>query len=254
MAKAPPPKTRIAHSDATTVTIRGKSLMDDLIGKLSFTEKMNFLIKHRPPTVAETKVLDACLVTLMEHGFTPSSLVSRMVHDSVPDQVQVAMAAGLLTIGGVFVGTMEGCAKILKTGIEAGGDLDEYCTGVVREHIAARRPMPGFGHPFHKPDDPRPPRLFQVAEEVGLNGPYVQLLHRLNGIVDREMGRHLTINATGAIGALMLEIGIPAEIMRAIAVVSRCGGLPGHILEEMEMPTARKLWALAEEHVPYEGE
>ena len=253
MAKKPAPKTRIGKSDATTVTIRGKSLIDDLIGKFSFTEMMYFLIKHRPPTVAETRVLDACLVTLMEHGFTPSSLVARMVHDSVPDQIQVAMAAGLLTIGGVFVGTMEGCARILSVGIEAGGDLDEYCASVVREHRAGKKAMPGFGHPFHKPDDPRPVRLFEVAGEVGMRGPYVDLLHRLSGHVDREYGRHLTINATGAIGALMLEIGIPAEIMRAIAVVSRCGGLPGHILEEMEMPTARTLWALAEEHVPYEA-
>jgi citrate synthase len=252
MAK-PAPKTRIAHSDETTVIIRGKSLMDDMIGKMSFTETMYFLIKHRPPTQAETRVLDACLVTLMEHGFTPSSLVARMVHDSVPDQVQVAMAAGLLTIGGVFVGTMEGCAKILQAGIEAGGDLDAYCTQVVKEHRAARKAMPGFGHPFHKPDDPRSVRLFEVAAEVGLRGKYVDLLHRLSAAVDREYGRHLTINATGAIGSLMLEIGIPAEIMRAIAVVSRCGGLPGHILEEMEMPTARTLWALAEEHVPYDG-
>ena len=252
MAKAAP-KTRIATSDATTVTIRGKSLMHDLIGKMSFTETMYFLIKHRPPTPAETKVLDACLVTLMEHGFTPSSLIARMAFDSVPDQVQVAMAAGLLSIGGVFVGTMEGCARILQEGVAAGGDLDEYCTRVVREHRGAKKAMPGFGHPFHKPDDPRPPRLFDVSKEAGIDGPYLQLLHRLSAAVDRENGRHLTINATGAIGALLLEIGIPAEIMRAIAVVSRCGGLPGHILEEMEMPTARTLWALAEEHIPYEA-
>ena len=70
--------------------------------------------------------------------------------------------------------------------------------------------MPGFGRPFHKPDDPRPPLLFPMAEKVGLRGHYVDLSHRLSGVVDREIGRHLTINATGAIGALMLEIGTPA--------------------------------------------
>ena len=75
--------------------------------------------------------------------------------------------------------------------------------------------------------------MFPVVEKVGLRGPYVDLPHRLSGMVDREMGRHLTINASGAIGALMLEIGILADIMRAIAVVSRCGGLPGHISEEL---------------------
>ena len=119
MAKAAP-KTRIATSDATTVTIRGKSLMHDLIGKMSFTETMYFLIKHRPPTPAETKVLDACLVTLMEHGFTPSSLIARMAFDSVPDQVQVAMAAGLLSIGGVFVGTMPMSQRVDRIGFRCG--------------------------------------------------------------------------------------------------------------------------------------
>ena len=114
------------------------------------------------------------------------------------------------------------------------------------------RPMPGFGHPFHKPDDPRPPRLFQIAAEAGVGGRYIALLQRLAAAeLDRAAGRHLTINATGAIAACLLEIGIPVSIMRGVAVVSRAGGLAGHIVEEMQTHAAREVWRLTEEGVPY---
>jgi len=242
--------TAIARSDATSVTIRGKNLVDDLIGKRSFTEMVYLLTCRREPTASATRVLDACLVTLMEHGFTPAALVSRIVADSVPDQVQVAMAAGLLTIGNVFVGTMEGCAALLEAGI-ATDDRAVWCARTADEFLSAKRPVPGFGHPFHKPDDPRTPALFSVAHDAGVGGQYIALLQQLAQAVDARAGRHLTINATGAIGALLLEIGVPPSIMRAIAVISRCGGLAGHIMEERETKSARAIWKLTEDHIPY---
>jgi citrate synthase len=242
--------TSIATSDASSVTIRGLSLVNDLIGKRSFTEMVFFLTCGAMPTTTQTTVLDACLVTLMEHGFTPSTLVTRLAADCVPDQVQIAMASGLLTIGGRFVGTMEGCAALLAEGMKA-ADKDEWCRVVAADHLEKRKPMPGFGHPFHKPDDPRTPRLFEVALAAGVEGHHIRLLKQLSGAVDAYLGKHLTINATGAIGALLMEVGIPVPVMRAMAVVSRCGGLAGHILEEHETHSARLLWKLAEDNIPY---
>src|SRR5689334_9190002 len=168
MAKLP--KTRIATSNATSITIRGRDLVNELVGRHTYTEILYFLTVGRMPKAGETRVLDACLVTLMEHGLTPSAIVARMVADNVPEEPQAAMAAGLLTIGSVFVGTMEGCAKILRAGMAQSGDHDAYCRQVVETHRAKRRALPGFGHPIHKPDDPRPPRLFAVAEEAGHSG------------------------------------------------------------------------------------
>lgn len=242
--------TSIATSDTTSITVRGHDLVHDLIGRRSFTEMLYFLIVHRFPTPGEARMLDACLVTLMEHGWTPSSIITRLTADSVPNQVQVAIAAGLLAVGDVFAGTMDGCAHILAEGIDH-PDSAAYCAEVVARHRAAKTPMPGFGHPFHKPDDPRPPRLFQIAAEEGLGGRYIALLQRLAAELDRAMGRHLTINATGAMAACLLEIGIPTTIMRGIAVVSRAGGLAGHILEETETHAAREVWRMTEEGVPY---
>jgi citrate synthase len=247
------PKTRIATSNATSITVRGRDLVNELIGHHSYTEVLYFLTVGRMPKAGETKVLDACLVTLMEHGLTPSAIVARLVADNVPEEPQAAMAAGLLTVGSVFVGTMEGCARILQAGIARGGDLDATCREVVAAHRNERRALPGFGHPIHKPDDPRPPRLFAIAEEVGHAGRYVDLLKRLGAELDRQAGRHLTINATGAIAALLLEIGLPAESLRGIAVVSRAGGLIGHLLEERESHSGRAFWELIDRESSYEG-
>ena len=247
------PVTHIATSDATSITIRGQSLVDDLIGRRSFTEMVYWLTVGREAGPRETKVLDACLVTLMEHGFTPSAMIARIVADSVPEQIQVPMAAGLLAIGSVFVGTMEGTARLLAEGIDA-PDPQAWARETAAAYLDTKRPLPGFGHPHHKPDDPRSPRLFAVAREAGVEGRYIALLETLAAAVDAHAGRHLTVNATGAIGALLLEIGVPVEVMRAMAVISRCGGLAGHIVEEHATKSARTIWRAAEAAVPYAGE
>ena len=246
------PKTRIATSDAASITVRGKDLVHDLMGRHSMTEVLYFLIKERMPSAGETRVLDACLVTLMEHGLTPSAIVARLMADNVPDEPQVAMAAGLLSVGSVFVGTMEGCARILKIGVETEGDAEAYCRAVIEAHVAEHRPLPGFGHPIHKPEDPRPPRLFAIAAEAGCAGRYIALLQQLGAELDRRAGRHITINATGAIGALLLEIGLPVECMRGIAVVSRAGGLIGHLLEERATHSGRAIWQAVDQGMAYE--
>lgn len=244
-------KTHIATSDATSITVRGRDLVNDLMGKASFTAMLYFLLRGRMPTENQTKVLDACLVTLMEHGWTPTSLIARLAIDSVPSEAQVGIAAGLLAVGDVFVGTMEGAGQILAAGVGQ-SDTQAYCRDVVAQHRAQKKPLPGFGHPFHKPDDPRPPRLFEIAKEAGCEGRYIALLQQLSAELDRAMGRHLTINATGAIAALLLEIDLPPQVMRSIAVVSRSGGLAGHLAEERETHAARRIWQLVEENIPYE--
>ncbi len=242
--------THIAMAEPHGITVRGRSLVDDLIGKLSFTEMTYFLCTGRSPSAAQTRVLDACLVTLMEHGWTPSSLIARIAADSVPDDSQVALAAGLLTLGPIYAGTSEACAKLLLAGSEA-PDADAFCLETVRDHRARKASMPGFGHPLHKPDDPRTPRLLQIAGEEGQAGQYVGLLLRLGRAVDAVFGKHITINATGAIGAVLLEIGLEPGVMRGLAVVSRSAGLIGHIQEERITHAARALWSFAEHQIPY---
>ena len=249
----PGPTTRIAHHTAQAIYVRGASLVDDLIGKLTFTEMMYFQLMGERPTPGQTKVLDAVLVTLMEHGITPSAIVSRLIYDSCPEGVQAAVAAGLLGVGSTFIGTMEGCAKNLEEILQAPEGEAARAQAIAQRVRAARQPIPGFGHPHHKPDDPRSPRLIAVAEEAGVPGRHIRALRLLAKEVDAAWGRHLTINATGAVAALLGEIGIPQPVMRGVAVVSRAAGLVGHIREEQVEPSARYIWDTVSEHVPYAG-
>ncbi len=244
--------TRIAHTTPAGVTIRGLDLVDHIIGKMSFVEMVYFLCSGRKPTPEAARVLDACLVSLMEHGWTPSSIISRFMIDSVPDEPQVAIATGLLALGNVFAGTSENCAKILEQAVRSGEPLDSTFSRVVQAHRASKIPVPGFGHPQHKPDDPRTERLLEVGRENGFSGPYVDALRKLAQAIDAAAGRHVTINATGAIAALLLEIGLSTGVMRGLAVVSRSAGLVGHIVEERENHASRKIWHLTEENIRYE--
>jgi len=250
--QAKKPSTRIARHTAQAIYVRGASLVDDLIGKLTFTEMMYFQLLGAKPTPAQAKVLDAVLVTLMEHGITPSAIATRLIYDSCPEAIQAAVAAGILGVGSTFIGTMEGCAANLEE-ILTSQNQPGTAKAIAQRFRTAKKPIPGFGHPHLKPDDPRSPRLIAIAEEAGVPGGHIRALRLLATEVDAAWGRHLTINATGAIAALLGEIGVPQEVMRGIAVVSRAAGLVGHIREEQLDPAARHIWGVVDDAVPYAG-
>jgi citrate synthase len=249
----PPPTTSIGTHTAEDVFVRGHSLCRDLIGKLTFTEMTYLHITGRVPTPAQTAMVDACLVTLMEHGLTPSALATRLVYSSAPEALQSAVAAGLLAVGSAFVGTVEGCAALLER-VLAAPEAATEARRVAEEHRAGRRAVPGFGHPEHKPDDPRSIVLLALAETHGVAGRHVMALRALAAAVDGAYGKHITVNATGAVAAILGDCGLPAEILRGFAVLARCAGLVGHVHEEQHKPAMRAIWEASERAVPYDGD
>jgi len=251
MRTKPVPKTSIARSDSKAIYIREADLVNELIGELTFTEMTLFHLYGRKPTRAETRVLDAVLVTLMEHGITPSVIATRLIYHSAPDALQAAVAAGLLGVGTTFIGTMEGCAASLEEILAAPEGMQARARAIAERHHQARKPLHGFGHPHHKPDDPRTPKLLAVAEREGVPGRHIAALRALSAEVDAVYGRHITINATGATAALLGEIAIPQKIMRGVAVISRSAGLVGHILEESREPSGAYIWETVDEAIPY---
>jgi citrate synthase len=247
------PSTSIASHSADDVFIRGKSLCKELIGQRSFTEVIYFQILGRMPTTDQSALLDACLVALMEHGLTPSVVAARLTYSSAPEALQGAVAAGLLGVGSRFVGSMEGCAALLQR-IAAAKDGEAEAKRIAVEHRADRTPLPGFGHPTHKPDDPRAERLLELARARGIAGRHAAAIETLSAAIDAVYGRHITINATGAIAAVLGDCGVPPEIARGFGLIARCAGLVGHLYEEHQRPAMRAIWEAAEQAVPYEGE
>src|SRR5438270_10538460 len=170
----------MGSSTADRIVVRGFDLSQDLIGNVSLGAMAFLELKGRLPTAPEAKVFDAILVTLVEHGMTPSAIATRMTYLGAPESVQAAVAAGLLGLGGRFGGTVEDAARLLQEGQSA--DV------IVASHREARRPIAGLGHPIHKPIDPRVPRLFEVAAANGLSGRYVALMNQVSEAASRVLG------------------------------------------------------------------
>ena len=242
--------TSISTHSNDDIFIRGKSLCKDLIGKVTFTEMLFFQILGRIPTKSESAVVDACLVTLMEHGLTPSALATRLVYSSAPEAMQGGVAAGLLSVGSLFVGTMEGAAALVERILVAEDQKIESLL-IAQEHRATKTSLPGFGHHMHKPDDPRTVYLFKLADAKGVSGAHIAALQTLSSAIDETYGKHITINTTGAIAAALGDCGVPAEIMRGFAIITRCAGLVGHIHEEQQKPAMRAIWEASDKAVSY---
>lgn len=245
-AQKAPPVTSLCRYTNDQVFIREADLCRDIIGKMTFTELVYYHLIGRRASADETGMLDAILVTLMEHGFTPSAIATRMIALSSPEAMQAAVAAGLLGVGSQFIGTIEDSARLLRDLVQEGGDVGSRAEIIVRKYRQERRHLPGFGHHLHRPDDPRTSPILAVARNRGQAGQHVEALELLGRTVDRVHGRHITINVTGAIGAILGDMGIPLEVIRGIAVISRAAGLVGHVHEEYQQPAARFIWEMTE--------
>lgn len=245
MTDEPRYRTDIAWSAPDSITVFGRDLPSELLGRISFGDMAFLELTRRLPTPNESRMFNAMLITLVEHGLTPSTIAARMTIIGAPEALQAAVAAGLCGLGTVFVGSIEGSAKMLYDVMptpDLDADLRQLAAAALEGFERTKAIVPGIGHPFHKPVDPRAPRLLQIAAETGFAGPYVRLIQAIAGLAEERKGKPLPVNATGVLGALCCEMGFDWRIGRGLGVMARAVGLVGHILEETRQPMARRLW------------
>lgn len=239
MARGKAMRTEMGWSSADRIVVRGKDLPGEILGNFNLGDMAFLEITGRAPGAGESRLFNAMVVTLVEHGITPSALAARLTYLGAPEAMQAAVAAGLCGLGSVFVGSTEGCAKMLYE--ELHDPKAEVDLKAAAKRIAAeRKRIPGIGHPVHKPVDPRTPRLFQIARECGFYGRYCELIE----LIAAE--KKLPLNATGAIGALACEMGFDWKVCRGLGVMARAVGLVGHLLEESRQPIAQEVWLRTE--------
>lgn len=235
--------TRICGYDPDTVSIRGRDLVTELMGRVSFTEMILLQLTGKKPNRRQVRLLDAVLVTIMEHGLVPSAVVSRLTLYGAPESVQGAVAAGLLGVGDRFAGTAGECAEVLAPIVAAPKSKRAgVAREIVREYRARKRPVPGFGHPIHRQVDPRTRRLLEIVSSSGGGGEYVRALATLERALAKELGRKLVTNVSAAIAVALGEAGVPAKAVRGMILTARCAGLAGHVYEEQENPAAPAMW------------
>jgi citrate synthase len=245
--------TRIAGYNADQITIRGKDLVKELMGKVSFSEMMLLQLTGRAPSRMQVTILDAVLVTIMEHGLVPSAIVTRLTHYGAPESVQGAIAAGLLGVGDRFAGTASECALVLEP-IASASRLKRasLASETVKSYRKRERPIPGFGHTIHRQVDPRVTRLLQIVKAAGAKGDYLRALSALETAVQKSIGKNLVTNVSAAIAVALGEAGVPAKAVRGIVLTARCAGLAGHVFEESQNPVGATMWTAVTDAVGYE--
>jgi citrate synthase len=242
--------TALGASSRETITLLGHDLARDVMGSVGFGELAFWLATQRRPTPGETRVFEAVLAALADHGFTPTAIVTRLTYLSAPDSVQGALAAGLLGGGSRFLGVTEDSGRFLHdvlTGVD--GDLpvddagwDVLALETVTAQRAARRFVPGLGHHVHKDGDPRTPRLFEIAAEEGLVGPHLSLFAAIGRVHPQVLGKTLPLNGAGVCGAALADLGLPLELLRGFALLARTAGLIGQLAEELRHPVANDVF------------
>jgi citrate synthase len=242
--------TWIGGSTPDAITVAGRDLPSEIMGRLTLTELTYLLVTRRDPTPGERRMLDAVLVSLADHGLTPSALAARLTYTGAPEAIQGAIAAGLLGAGSVFLGPTGDTAQFLFDALrspDVAADADDATLReIARTSVEARRAeglrVPGLGHPVHKDEDPRTPRLYQLAETEGLLGPHLRLLRHVAAVHAEISGRHLPINGAGTGGAVLVDIGIPPVAVRGVVLIARTAGLVAHLVEEASRPLGMPLW------------
>jgi citrate synthase len=247
-----PPRypTALGASSRERITLLGQDLARDIIGEVGFGELAFWLATQRRPTPGQTRVFEAVLAALADHGFTPTAIVTRLTYLSAPDSVQGALAAGLLGGGSRFLGVTEDCGRFLHDVLaahegplptdDAGWDALALATVTARRE--AGRLVPGLGHHVHKGGDPRTPRLIAIAAEEGQFGPHLALFSAIGRVHPGVLGRALPLNGAGVCGATLADLGLPLELLRGFALLARTAGLIGQLAEELRHPVARDVF------------
>jgi citrate synthase len=249
------PVTHISQAYPDRVEVRGRDLCGDLMGHVSFTEYFHLLLTGRDPTDDQRFFLDLLLVAIAEHGMMPTNVAARMTLAADPGSLQGAVAAGILGCGPVLLGTSEECARLLESAQEkvACGDAPEAAAEEAAQAIrASGGKLPGFGHPVHRPVDPRAERILELADSRSVSGAHVLLARCFRDAVAKAWGKPLTMNISMPIAAVMLDLGFPAAAVKAVPILARTAGLLAHLAEEQERPVGFVMAARAEEAVRYE--
>jgi citrate synthase len=250
--------TSLGTSTADEIRLLGHDLTADLMGKVGFGELAFWLVSMRRPTPSETRVFEAVLVALADHGFTPTAIIARLTHLSAPDSLQGALAAGLLGGGSRFLGVTEDCGTYLHAVLDDvevhpadDAGWDALALAAVQATRAAGRFVPGLGHPVHKDGDPRTPVLVAIAEEEGLRGPHLRLFEAIGRVHEQVLGRRLPLNGAGVCGAALADLGLPVDMLRGFALLARAAGLLGQIAEERRRPIGMAAYLAVDRNAVY---
>jgi succinyl-CoA synthetase alpha subunit len=234
--------TAITRVQPNKVAVRGYDIAE-LMGRASFGAAVYLVLQGELPSAAVARLMDAILVSSIDHGATPPSALAARTVASTGASLSASVAAGIMSINRHHGGAIEDCARQLKSIAERAAresiSLDEAASHTLAAMREAGERMPGFGHRLHT-KDPRTARLFELAREAGVDGVHIQAARAVEKAFADEK-KSLPINVDGAIGAILADLGMNAAAFNGIFMIARTPGLVAHVIEEQtrEKPMRR---------------
>ena len=229
--------TELTSISPNRILVRGYRL-DDLMGRVNFGEGLYLLLTGELPTPSIGRLMDAMLVSFIDHGVTPPSTLAARNAATTGSSIRGAVAAGVLGFGRYHGGDALACRALLEEGltlVREGQTMANSARALVEKLVASGDiPPPGFGHRYHT-IDPRATRLLQIAHELEVDQDYAHLLRAIEHAMTGHEAlreRSLPINVDGAIAAICGDMGLPSEVADALLIISRVPGLAAHALEE----------------------
>ncbi len=228
-------KTGITKIEPNKLLLRGYRL-DELMGRITFAQAVFLTIKGELPDEKEARMIDAMLVSSIDHGVTPPSCLAARTIASAGAPLNAALAGGVLSISRHHGGAIEDSMRMIQEAVRRKGEMNknpqEMANLLLKEYKEKDRRLPGFGHRIHT-KDPRTIRLFEIATELGIAGEHVEMAKAIEDAIERTSGKRLPINVDGAIATLLCEMKFPSELANAFFIMARIPGLVAHVHEEL---------------------
>jgi citrate synthase len=231
-------RTALTCIEPNKILVRGYPL-DEIMGRLTFGEAIYLLLVGEIPTPGMGRLMEAMLVSFIDHGATPPSTLAARNTATTGAPLRSCVAAGVLGFGRYHGGDIESCMQFLDTGLEMvrrGSNYRDAAIRLVARYLESGETPPGFGHRFHT-RDPRAARLFQMALELEVEAEHIQMIRAVEMVLHDhpdEQGRTLPVNIDGAIAAVCGDLGVPPTIADAIFIISRVPGIAAHADEERQ--------------------
>src|SRR5262245_62049487 len=223
----------ITRIEPNRVAVRGYDIAE-LMGRVSFGAAAYLILTGELPSPTVARLMDAILVSSIDHGATPPSALAARSVASTGATLSASVAAGIMSINRYHGGAIEDCARQLKAIADRATresiSMDEAATRTLAAMREAGDRMPGFGHRLHT-KDPRTARLFELAREAGVDGAHIQAARAVEKAFAGSK-KSLPINVDGAIGAILADLGMSPAAFNGIFMIARTPGLIAHGIEE----------------------